>query len=139
MARVICDAGPLVAFLDRREQWHSWALERFSALTEPLVTCEAVIAEAAFLTIGHGLPAGRFMQIFERELVLVDFRFNNEWPAIRRLLDSYSSVPMSLADACIVRMSELHDDSMVLTLDRDFLIYRRNRRQRIPLMAPFVT
>lgn len=139
MARVICDAGSLAAFLDRRGRWHTWALERFGALAEPLVACEAVIAEAAFPAMGHGLPPARFMRIFERDLVQVDFRFNDEWPAIRRLLDSYSDVPMSLADACIVRMSELRDDSMVFSLDRDFLIYRRNRRQRIPLPAPFAT
>jgi predicted nucleic acid-binding protein len=137
MARIICDTGPLVAFLDRREKWHSWALEQFATLTEPLVTCEAVIAEAAFLTMGRGLPPARFMQLFEREVVRIDFRFQEEWPSIHRLLETYSNVPMSVADACIVRMSEFQSDSLVFTLDRDFLIYRRNRRQRIPLLSPF--
>lgn len=138
MTTVICDTGPLVALLDRREQWHSWAVEHFSRLHEPVHTCQAVLAEVAFLTRGRGLSAHHFMQLLHRGLVTVDFDFEGEWRAVDKLLEVYADLPMSLADACLVRMSELHAKSVVFTLDRDFQIYRKNRRNKIPLLAPFV-
>ncbi len=138
MTAVICDAGPLVALLDRREQWHSWVAAQFSRLHEPLYTCEAALAEVAFLTRGRGLSSHYFMQLLHRGLVKVDFDFPEEWRAVGKLLEVYADLPMSLADACLVRMSELHAKSVVFTLDRDFQIYRKNRRLKIPLLAPFV-
>ena len=77
------------------------------------------------------------MQLLHRGLVKVDFDFDGEWRSVGKLLEVYSNLPMSLADACLVRMSELHAKSVVFTLDRDFLIYRKNRRIKIPLLAPF--
>jgi len=85
-----------------------------------------------------GLTAHHFMQLLHRGLVTVDFDFEGEWRAVGKLLEVYADLPMSLADACLVRMSELHDKSVVFTLDRDFQIYRKNRRLKIPLLAPFV-
>ncbi len=137
MTVVICDAGPLVALLDRREQWHSWAAEQFSRLHEPVHTCEAALAEVAFLTTRRGLSPHHFMQLLHRGLVKVDFDLGAQWQSVGKLLEAYANLPMSLADACLVRMSELHAQSVVFTLDRDFLIYGKNRRQKIPLLAPF--
>ena len=97
----------------------------------------AALAEVAFLTRGRGLSPHHFMQLLHRGLVKVDFDFDGEWRSVGKLLEVYSNLPMSLADACLVRMSELHARSVVFTLDRDFLIYRKNRRLKIPLLAPF--
>ena len=95
------------------------------------------MAEVALLTRGRGLSSHHFMHLLHRGLVKVDFDFAEEWRAVGKLLEVYADLPMSLADACLVRMSELHPKSVVFTLDRDFQIYRKNRRLKIPLLAPF--
>ena len=57
--------------------------------------------------------------------------------AVGRLLRRYASLPMDLADACLVRLSELHADSVVFTIDSEFRdVYRRNGRQVIPTLLP---
>lgn len=137
MATVICDTGPLVALLDQAEQAHDWVLGQLAGMHEPMLTCEAVLAELVFLTVGRGLAPKRLFQLLERDLIRVSFDFEREWRTVGRTMETYSNLPMSLADACLVRMSELHPKSVVFTLDRDFLIYRKSRRLRIPLLAPF--
>ena len=133
---VLLDTGPLVAYLDRRDSRHRWALDRFAEIAPPLLTCESVISEACFLT--RHLPGGAesVLRLLELRAVRVAFSIQDELNDVTRLLGRYSNVPMSLADACLVRMSELIPDSVVMTLDNDFRIYRRNRRQRIPLLIP---
>lgn len=136
--RVLVDSGPLVAVLNRRDSHHSWAKRELANLTDPLVTCEAVLSEAFFLLsrIRNGIST--LIELLHEGLVFGDsnFSFAKEPGEILRHLEHYSAVPMSFADACLVRMCEL-EDSIVFTADRDFLIYRRHRRQPIPLISPF--
>jgi hypothetical protein len=66
----------------------------------------------------------------------VEFQASSHVRSLAALIAKYSNVPMSLADACLVRMTELHEDSVVMTLDGDFLIYRRHGRQAIPVLMP---
>lgn len=134
--RVLVDTGPLVALLDRRDQYHEWAKQQVAQIRPPLFTCEAVLTEAFHLL--RTLPKARqaILEMLHR-LLVVRFRLDEHHEQIGDLIRRYSNVPMSLADACLVRMSEMLSDSTVLTLDRDFHIYRQHGRQKIALLIPF--
>ena len=138
MARtVLIDTGALIAVLSKRDQHHDWARSNFESLTSPCLTCEAVLSECFFL-LGR-TPSGKkvFSSLLERGIVAVDFSFRDQLGDTLRLIQQYRDMPMSFADACMVRMSELHPDSAVFTTDADFKTYRRNGRQAIPLLAPW--
>lgn len=134
--RVIVDAGPLVAFLDEREAHHAWAVEQFQSLTPPLLTCEPVLTETFHLVsrLRHGGP--RFFDLLATGVLSVDFELMAEQEALARLVDKYSDLPMSLADACLVRMAEANANSSVFTLDHHFRIYRKHGRRLIPTIMP---
>lgn len=136
MSTILADTGPLVAFLDRSETHHAWAKLQFSRFTEPLLTCEAVIAEAAFLLRRGGIAPDLLLQMVTRGIIIPSFRLVDEATALQELMQRYRNIPMSLADACLVRMSELHENSKVLTMRSDFTIYRRSRRRVIPVIMP---
>jgi len=133
---VIIDTGPLVALIDRRDRFHEWAKAQTGAIATPLVTSEIVFGEACYLL--RGLPRGvrELLNWLEIGLVVTSFRLDQESHAVSDLMTRYSSVPMSLADACLVRMSELYMDSVVMTLDSDFRIYRQHGRRVIPTIMP---
>lgn len=133
---MIVDTGPLVALLTRSDTWHNWTKRQFETVAAPLLTCEGVVTEAAYLLSRARGGVGALLGLLARGVIEVRFSLQTEIEAIERLMRRYASVPMSLADACLVRMSELHSASTVLTLDSDFSIYRRNGRQAIPLAAP---
>ena len=135
MATVIVDAGPLVAYLRKDDQDHAWVKERFGEIRTPLVTCDAVLSEAVFL-LGSARGVEKLVGLLDRGVVVLAFDLRAEWTAVATLLRKYGDVPMSLADACLVRMAEMHRDARVFTLDGDFAVYRRNRRQVIPLISP---
>jgi predicted nucleic acid-binding protein len=135
--RVLVDTGPLVAYLNRRDRHHAWAVECWRALSDPLWTCEAVISEAVFLLQSEGADLNPVLQLVERQLVRLDFTIDDHRADVFRLLRKYRDQPMSVADACLVRMAELADQSQVFTTDRDFLVYRRKGRHTIPLLSPF--
>lgn len=136
MNEILVDTGPLVAYLDRGDRDHLWAKACFQQITRPLLTCEAVIAESLFLLRRGGIAPDGLLHLIERGLVLPDFSLRAEIGSIQKLTKSYRDVPMSLADACLVRLSELHENATVMTLDSDFSIYRRFRRKAIPLLRP---
>jgi predicted nucleic acid-binding protein len=133
---ILLDAGPLVALLNRSDRQHTWAAEQVAGLRPPLLSCEAVLSEACFLLrrLDGGIDA--VFRLLERGLIALGFRLADEAPAVRSLLARYRAVPMSLADACLVRLAELHAESVVLTLDADFRVYRKNGRQVIPTLMP---
>jgi uncharacterized protein len=136
MTQVLVDTGPLVAALNRDDEFHSWARAELERLPVPLLTCEAVVSETLhLLRRTRGGPAA-VMGLLRDELVTVPFRLEDELVSIARLLNRYAEVPMSLADACLVRMSEQHASAVVLTLDSDFKIYRRHGRGVIPTLSP---
>jgi uncharacterized protein len=133
---VLTDTGPLVALFHEDDTAHDWALARFQEFTEPLLTCESVLTEAMHLL--RKVPPGHtsLLALWQRDLLRVGFSAENEKDAIRRLLRRFADVPISFADACLVRMSEIHANCIVWTLDSDFRVYRRSGRQSIPLVTP---
>ena len=133
---ILLDTGPLVAFLHRRDKYHGWAVEELNKLTPPLLTCEAVLSESCFLmqTLQGGSNA--VMGLVLTGLIHVPFHLSEELKPIKRLMAHYNSVPISLADACLVRMSEQYSNSVLLTLDGHFRIFRRHERQTIPIIRP---
>jgi predicted nucleic acid-binding protein len=135
--KILLDSGPLVGFLVETDQHHRWADEIWSRLYEPLWTCEAVLSETIFLLQSGGVSIDPLLELFERKLVKIDFNISSNQSDVWELLRKYSDQPMSLADACLVRMAELHDNCQIFTTDRDFKIYRRKGRSVIPLLAPF--
>jgi uncharacterized protein len=137
MTRTIVDTGPLVAYCADRDLHHDWTVLQLQNLRPPLYSCEAVLAEADYIARRRGYdPAFLYDWIAEGAIEL-PFRLAEEASTVAVLLRRYSSRQMQLADACLVRMSELFRDCQVLTLDtEDFVIYRRFGRQVIPLIAP---
>jgi len=115
---------------------HGWTLEHLSRLKPPLLTCEPVLSEAAFIVSRIGGEPSVVPALLDKGVLRIDFSIQDQAGHLRALMDRYSKLPMSLADACLVRMSELIDDSVVMTFDSDFRIYRKSNRKVIPLMAP---
>jgi predicted nucleic acid-binding protein len=132
----LLDTGPLVAFINRRDQFHRWARVEWEQTEPPLLTCEAVITEAYFLLRNVYSGQNAVISLVSRGVIQIPFHLNEEVSLIRELLIRYQSVPMSLADACLVRMTERYHESFVLALDSDFEIYRKNRNQMIFVIMP---
>ena len=138
MTAWLLDTGPLVAFFDRSDADHEWAKTQWAQAPVPMLTCEAVLAEAAYLLQEHaGLPVEKLLALFERKIITVPFCLEEHAGPVAHLLEKYRDQGMQLADACLVRMSELKRDCRVFTLDqKEFQVYRRFERQVIPLVAP---
>lgn len=129
----ILDAGPLIAALNSADQYHRWASETLQRLGPPFYSCPEAMAETAAIT---GQPAAVGEMIQAGEIVLA-FDLSEQTAGVLALLNKYRDRQMDLADACIVRMTELMRDCRVITLDRaDFAVYRRNGRELIPVIVP---
>jgi uncharacterized protein len=136
MTRIIVDTGPLVAYFNRRDRWHRWAADQMAALNPPLVTCEPVLTEACFLIQrAGGRPVDLLGKVVQRSLE-IGIDLEEDAAGIESLMQRYADTPMSLADACLVRLTERFPDCRLFTLDSDFEHYRRNGRQVIPLLHP---
>jgi len=133
---VLLDTGPLVAFLNRRDKFHNWALAQWDQIKPPMLTCESVVSEACFLLAGTNTGIDSVMQLIQRKITTVSFHLDEHIQPVKKLLLKYRSVPLSLADACLIRMSELHPNSRIFTLDSDFNLYRKDRRRIIPIIMP---
>lgn len=133
---VLLDTGPLVALLDRGEEHHHWAVGQFEDLPFPFLTCEAVLSEATHLVKRSGIGGAVVLDLVRTGAVRIDYAMHREIEALRTLIAGYSNVPMSLADACLVRMAERHRQASILTLDSDFHIYRRGRDEALSVIYP---
>ncbi|MBI4493236.1 MAG: PIN domain-containing protein [Chloroflexi bacterium] len=131
----IVDTGPLVAFLDRRDARHAWTRERLWELDAPLLVCEPVLTEALFLLRRFPQTQDALLGQVRAGRLRIAFSLTQEIESIRRLLAKYADRPMSLADACLVRMAELHNGHSICTLDADFHVYRKHGREPIPLIV----
>jgi predicted nucleic acid-binding protein len=135
-SKIIIDTSPLVAFIDKSDNFHFWTVETWKKLSPPLLTCEAVIAESCFLLQNVHGGESAILSLLKAEVIQIPFNLSEEVTEIKQLMKQYQSVPMSLADACLVRMSELIRESSVFTLDSDFRIYRQYKNQVIPVIMP---
>jgi len=132
----IVDTGPLVAGLKSRDQHHDWALSQIREYSAPLLTCEAVVTEACYLLRKEAGGVAALLQLFARGALRIAFSFEEQRKQVEHLLERYANVPMAFADACLVRMLELYPGSLLLTVDSDFFVYRKNRRQTIAVTMP---
>ena len=136
---VLADTSALVAMFDQRDEHHAWLHLQTGTRTLPFPwhTCEAVLSEANFL-LGrlHAPGCAHLRELLRSEALRLAFQLDSQLAPVLDLMDKYADVPMSLADACIVRMSEILPDPVVLTTDYDFRIYRRHSRQVVPCLMP---
>lgn len=133
----LVDTGPLVALLVGDDTHHGWAVERSKESPPTVLTCDAVLSEALFLLKRECHDTDTLFALLEVGFLRCAFDLQAEYRSVRALMRRYRAQPMSLADACLVRMAELQPGSVVWTLDRDFRIYRTHRRQTLPLIAPW--
>jgi uncharacterized protein len=131
---VLVDAGFVVALLSRRDSHHQWAVAQGPNLSPPWSTCEAALSEAFHLLGGRGAPALRALLL--RGSLRIAFELAENLESVLKLMQKYADVPMSLADACLVRMTETLSDPVILTTDADFRIYRRHSRHIVPCVLP---
>jgi len=137
--KVLLDTGALIGYLNRKDAYHNWAVESWSALSDPVWTCEAVLSEVVFLLQSEGMSLDSVIHYLDSGIIQLDFSLEENRSDVLNLLRKYADQPMSLADACLVRMAELNDNCQIFTTDRDFLVYRRKGRSVIPLLAPFAS
>jgi predicted nucleic acid-binding protein len=128
----IADTGFVVAFLNRRDQFHSWALEVARTVEAPLLTCEPVLAEAAF----HVRSSRHVLALLESGLLQLRFDLAAALPRLKILAERYADRGPDLADLCLICMSEDLPQCEIVTVDSDFLVYRRWEREIIPLRRP---
>jgi predicted nucleic acid-binding protein len=129
----IADTGFIVAFARQNDQHHAWAVELARSITEPLLTCEAVLAEAAF----HLDSSAYVLALIEDDMLRIAFDCNRHLEKLKELAHRYKDRKPNLADLCLIRMSEVYPRHPVITVDEtDFRIYRRNKREVIPTVCP---
>ena len=133
----LADAGPLVAPLVRSDSQHEWSVEQTKHAPTTALTCDAVISEALFLLKRAKHNTDDLFALVETGFLRSSFDFHDEYRRIRELMRRYKDRPMSFADACLVRMAELHEGACIWTLDRDFQIYRKHGRQSLAVIAPW--
>jgi uncharacterized protein len=131
--RGIADTGFLVALVNSRDAHHEWALRVAEQATEPLLTCEPVLAETAF----HLRNVGLVLQMVTEQFLALSFDCNDHLLQLTALAKTYQDRRPDLADLCLIRMSEIYPKHSVITVDaEDFRVYRRNKREIIPMISP---
>ncbi|MBI3392112.1 MAG: PIN domain-containing protein [Nitrospirae bacterium] len=125
-----------MAFLDRAERHHAWVVKRTVELEAPLLVCEPVLAEAMFLLARLPKAQEALWDLLENGALRIALHIDEHTPAVRTLHRKYRDRPMSLADACIVRMAELYEKHAIFTLDSDFTVYRKHGREPLVLIRP---
>lgn len=137
-SKYIVDTGPLVALLNRNDRFHAWAIEVMNGVDLPLLTCEPVITEACYLLnrVSPAQGTHGITGLIQKRFIKIDFNLNEQYERVGQLSAKFADTPMDFADACIVRMSEIHSHTTVLTLDQDFEIYRKNKAQVINCLIP---
>src|SRR5215216_1283938 len=133
-ASALVDASFLVALINRRDTWHGWAADQPRRVPPPWKTCEPALSEAFHLLGTPGVQ--RLSLLLRRRLLVPAFQLGEHLQEVLALMSKYANVPMSLADACLVRMTETLANPVLLTTDADFRIYRRHGRQTVPCVTP---
>ncbi|MEH1940155.1 MAG: PIN domain-containing protein [Nostoc sp.] len=132
--KILLDTGPLVAFINNRENSPDWAVNEWKKIEPPFFTCEAVITETCFILRDFYGGEGAVMSLLDTGIIQISFRISGEIGTVRELMKRYQNVPMSLADVCFIRMSELILGTCLLTLDSDFWVYWKNKNEMMNLI-----
>jgi len=132
----LVDTGPLVAIIVLSDEHHAWTVEQLRRAPPQVLTCDAVISEALFLLKRSGHDCGCLFDLIDTGFLQSDFRLVDEYKSVQHVMQRYADLPTSFADACLVRMCELHPHAQIWTLDRDFHIYRQHKTKKIPLIIP---
>jgi len=132
---VLLDTGPLVAYFCPTERHHDWAVRQFASFASPVLTCEPVLTESCFLLARAGVPPARVLAKLRQGALRIGIAVDKEVDALVALMQRYANLPMSLADACMVRLAEIRPGPLC-TLDGDFRVYRRNGRAPLELIVP---
>jgi len=132
LVKAIADTGFIVAFARANDQYHGWAVDIARRITEPLLTCEAVLAESAF----HLESSSYVFSLVQDEMLRISFDCSRNVEQLAELADRYRDRKPDLADLCLIRMSELYPRHSLITVDSDFRVYRRNKRDALPLITP---
>jgi|SRR5215469_591893 len=132
---VLLDTGPLIAYLSARDAYHDWAAEQFVALDLPFITCEPVLTEACFIAARNGVSPARVLDVVASGAMQIGLQVQDEVSVLQTLMLRYANVPMSLADASMVRLAEM-TGLPICTLDSDFAIYRTRRGRALDLITP---
>jgi uncharacterized protein len=135
MSTWLIDTGPLVALVVANDHRHAWAVEQLKRSPTSVLTCDAVISEALYLLKRERHDPDTLFALIEAGFLRSSFDLAAEHSAIRRLMRRYADLPTSFADACLVRMAELHPGSLIWTLDANFRVYRRNGRHSLSLVT----
>ena len=138
MKHVLVDTGCIVALLDRSERNHERCVSVVEDLSASLVTCEAVIAECCYLLGDISGAPDAVLENVARGIFAIPFRLADDADRVRELMSKYRKVPMDLADACLVALAEELGTGEILTLDKDFTIYRWRRNRPFKNLLPFV-
>lgn len=133
---IIVDTGVIVALADRREQFHRWSKKQVADIRPPFYTCEAVLSESFHLL--NNVPNGTksLLGFLDKGLFEVTFSYVDHADPVKTILQKYSDLPVSFADACLVRMAETTPESRIFTLDSDFSIYRTSGGDSVSLIVP---
>jgi predicted nucleic acid-binding protein len=134
-AGVLLDTGPLVALLSKNDANHARARRVFADCAPPFRTSEAVIAEACFLMrkVNPRGPA-EVVALAARGVYAIAIAAEDHWPSLEALLKKYADRPISLADACLIRAAEIHDEPRIATFDADFAVYKWARTRRFEIL-----
>jgi predicted nucleic acid-binding protein len=134
-AGVLLDTGPLVALIDKTDSRHSEAMSFFGQCSPPFITSEAVITEACYL-VGKGGSVGaqKIIELGTKGLYQIPFAMKDHWLLLESLMEKYRDVSISLADACLIRCAEIHNEPRILTFDSDFEFYRWGRNKKFEIL-----
>ncbi len=137
--KILIDTGPLYAFFNKRDEWNLWVGKTLGACKPPLYTCESVISETIFLLQRSSMEISGLMELMTRKHLIIQpaFKSTDDQRRVQEILENYQNIPASFADACLVRMAEVHELCKLMTLDSDFSIYRKNDGKAIDLISPF--
>ena len=131
---VLVDTGFLAALVIRRDSNHAWAVAQLNRHPPPWQTCDAVLSESLYVIGSDALAP--LSTLIRSKALDSSFRISDNADEVLKLMEKYASVPMSFADACLVRMTEMLPDPVLLTTDSDFQIYRRLGRKAVPCIMP---
>ena len=134
--KILIDAGPLYAFINRREFYHQWARDQASRLERPFYTCEAVLSEVHFLLKKVYNGNKQLNELVKTGRLDLAFSYADHIDRVNALMETYANVPMSFADACLVGMAEVYPDGNIFTTDGDFRIFRKNKTKRLDVIMP---